>query len=111
MATQFSSSLNEGQSTNRPLLFNGANYIYWKARMKIFIQALDYNLWILIVNGPYIPTHTINNIVILKSEVDWDDHDKKKMAQLNAKVVNILYCTLDVNEINRIFICTSAKKN
>ena len=47
--------------------------------------------------------------MILKSEADWDDHDKK-MAQLNTKVVNILYCALDVNEFNRISTCTSAKK-
>ena len=77
--------------------------------MKLFIHALDYNIWSIIVNGPHIPTHTINNIVILKSEVNWDDHDKK-MAQLNAKAVNVLYYALDVNEFNRIFICTSTKK-
>ena len=44
MAIQFSSSFNKGQSTNRPPLFNEANYTYLKARMKIFIQALDYNM-------------------------------------------------------------------
>ena len=47
--------------------------------------------------------------MIFKSEADWDEHDKK-MAQLNARVVNIPYCALDVNEFNRIFICTSTKK-
>ena len=59
METQFGPSMNEGQSTNRPP-FNGANYTYWEARMKIVIQALDYNMWSIIVNGPHIPTHTIN---------------------------------------------------
>ena len=51
----------------------------------------------------------MNNIVTLKPEVDWDEHDKK-IAQLNAKAVNVLYCVLDVNEFYRISICTSAKK-
>ena len=32
------------------------------------------------------------------------------MAQLNAKVMNVLYCILDTNEFNRISICMSAKK-
>ena len=45
--------------------------------MKIFIQASDYNMWSVIVNGPHIPTHTINNSVILKSKIDWDDHDRR----------------------------------
>ena len=43
MATQFNSVLNKDQSINRPPLFNEKNYIYQKARMRIFIQALDYN--------------------------------------------------------------------
>ena len=44
-----------------------------------------------------------------KSENEWDEVDKK-MAQLNVKVMNILYCALDVNEFNRISVCTSAKE-
>ena len=32
------------------------------------------------------------------------------MAQLNAKAINVLYYTLDVNEFNRICTCTSAKE-
>ena len=35
------------------------------------------------------------------SELDRDDNDKR-MAQLNAKALNILYYTLDMNEFNRI---------
>jgi hypothetical protein len=29
----------EGQSTNRPPLFNGSDYSYWKNRMTIYLQA------------------------------------------------------------------------
>ena len=109
MATQFSSSFNEGHSTNRPPLFNGDSYTYWKDRIKIFIQASDYNMWSVIINGPHIPTHTINNSIILKPEIDWDDHDRR-MAQLNTKAINVLYYALDVNEFNRISTCNSAKE-
>ena len=77
--------------------------------MNIFIQALDYNMWSIIVNGPHIPTHTINNSVILKPKIDWNDHDRR-MTQLNTKVINVLYCTLDINEFNRISTYNSAKK-
>ena len=45
--------------------------------MKIFIQALDYNMQSIIINGPHIRTHTINNIVTLKSELDWDENDNR----------------------------------
>ena len=77
--------------------------------MKISIQALDYNMWSIIVNGPHILSHTINNIVTLKSGLDQDENDKK-MTQLNAKAINVLYYALDVNEFNRISIYNSAKK-
>ena len=58
--------------------------------MRIFIPAIDYIIQSVIVNGPHIPTHTINNLVTLKPENDWDEH-KKRMAQLNAKAINVLY--------------------
>ena len=45
--------------------------------MRIFIQALDYNMWSMIVNGPHVPTHMVENIIILKSKKEWDDHDRK----------------------------------
>ncbi|KAH1082716.1 hypothetical protein J1N35_022477, partial [Gossypium stocksii] len=34
--------LGEGHSTMRPPLFNGTNYSYWRTRMKLFVQANDY---------------------------------------------------------------------
>ena len=82
MATQVGTSLAEGQSTNRPSLFNGSNYTYWKARMKIFIQALDYDMWSIIVNEPHTPTKIIGGVESIKPEKEWDEVDKK-MAQLN----------------------------
>ena len=77
--------------------------------MKIFIQASNFTLWNIIVNGPYIPTHSINNLVTLKLEYEWDDNDRR-MAQLNAKAINALYCTLSVNGLNRASSCSSAKE-
>ena len=77
--------------------------------MKIFIQASDYNLWSVIVNGPHIFTYTSNNIVTSKSELDWDDNDKR-MAQLNARTINVLYCALGVNKFNGLSIYLSVKE-
>ena len=61
--------------------------------MKIFIQALDYDMWSIIVNGSHTPTKIIDGIESTKSEREWDEVDKK-MTQLNAKVINILYFIL-----------------
>ena len=77
--------------------------------MKIFIQALDYDIWSIIVNGPHTSTKIIDSVESTKLEREWDEIDKK-MAQLNAKAMNVLYCVLDTNEFNRISTCMSAKK-
>ena len=34
----------QGQHINRPPLFNGEYYSWWKTRMEDFIQAEDYEL-------------------------------------------------------------------
>jgi len=40
----------EGASINRPHLFSGVNYQFWKIRMKIFIESLDRGIWDAIIN-------------------------------------------------------------
>ena len=77
--------------------------------MKIYIQAVNYHLWRVILKGPQIFLIRINGIDIPKPEEDWDDNDMR-MGELNAKAMNVLYCTLDSTEFNQIFTCTTAKK-
>ena len=77
MAHPISTSLAEGQSTNRPPLFTDTNFPYWKARIKIYIQAVDYHLWKVIHKGPQISTIRVDGNDIPKLEEDWDDNDMK----------------------------------
>ena len=35
----------EGASINKPPLFCGLNYKYWKARMKSFVESIDQGIW------------------------------------------------------------------
>ena len=109
MTTPFGSSHIEGQSTQRPPFFNGSDYSYWKARMRIFIQAQDYEMWSIVVNGPYIPSIYVDGVKVPKLEMDWDEHDMRK-AQLNSKAMNVFYCALDRNEFNIVSTCNSAKE-
>jgi hypothetical protein len=102
----------EGYSTNRPPLFDGTNYNYWKIRMTIFIQSIDCNVWEVIEFGPYKLTKVIkidgkSDQIIPKLREEYDENDKRKLS-LNARAKNILYCALDRNEFNRISTCDSA---
>ncbi|XP_016164935.1 uncharacterized protein LOC107607500 [Arachis ipaensis] len=88
----------------------GMNYSYWKERMKIFVQSIDYNIWKIILNGPQVPTKTgADGAVTLKTEAEWNEKDKKKI-ELNAKAVNLLNCAISFEEFRRVSTCKIAKK-
>ncbi|GAV79111.1 zf-CCHC domain-containing protein/DUF4219 domain-containing protein, partial [Cephalotus follicularis] len=99
----------EGSSITRPLFFDGNNYSFWKTRMTIFLQSLDYQLWHIIVNGPRIPTRTIEGVVSPKPENEYNDNDFR-MLQLNSKAKHVLFCAVGPNEFNRISSCDSTKE-
>ncbi|GAV61644.1 DUF4219 domain-containing protein/UBN2 domain-containing protein, partial [Cephalotus follicularis] len=90
-------------------IFNGNNYSFWKTRMTIFLQSLDYKLWHIIVNGPRMPTRTIEGVVSPKPENEYNDNDLR-MLQLNSKAKHVLFCAVGPNEFNRISSCDSAKQ-
>ncbi|GAV58799.1 UBN2 domain-containing protein [Cephalotus follicularis] len=77
--------------------------------MTIFLQSLDYQLWHIIVNGPRMPTRTIDGIVSPKPENEYNDNDFR-MLQFNSKAKHVLFCDVGPNEFNRISSCDSAKQ-
>ncbi|GAV58409.1 zf-CCHC domain-containing protein/DUF4219 domain-containing protein/UBN2 domain-containing protein [Cephalotus follicularis] len=99
----------EGSSTTRPLFFDGNNYSFWKTRMTIFLQSLDYQLWHIIVNGPRMPTRTIEGVVSPKPENEYNDNEFR-MLQLNSKAKHVLFCVVGPNEFNWISSCDSDKE-
>ena len=106
----FQSSFNsEGASINRPPMFNGDGYSYWKVRMKIFIEAIDLDIWNAIENGPFIPMHTSEGKIIEKPRSIWSDDDKKKV-QYDLKAKNIITSALGIDEFFRISNCKSAQE-
>ncbi|GAV68166.1 zf-CCHC domain-containing protein/DUF4219 domain-containing protein/UBN2 domain-containing protein, partial [Cephalotus follicularis] len=89
--------------------FDGINYSFWKTKMTIFLQSLDYQLWHIIVNGPRMPTRTIDGVVSPKPKNEYNDNDFR-MLQLNSKAKHVLFCAVGPNEFNRISSCDSAKQ-
>ena len=56
-----SHSTMEGQSIVRPLFFDDSNFSYWKTRMSVWVRGLDYELWVIICNGPFIPVKDVKD--------------------------------------------------
>nr|KYP36605.1 hypothetical protein KK1_042263 [Cajanus cajan] len=99
----------EGESIHRPPVFNGENYVYWKIRMRIFIEAIDIAVWDAIENGPYIPMIKDSDGKREKHWSEWSD-DEKKRAQYDYRAKNIITFALSIDEFFRISQCKSAKE-
>jgi len=56
----------ECASINKPPLFCGVNYQFWKVKMKIFVESIDKRIWDAIKNGLFVPMLE-NDKVIFKN--------------------------------------------
>jgi len=99
--------MSEGESVWKAPYFNGRKYDEWKERMIVFIKSIDYKLWLVIKNGPKIPTKVVDNEEVEKSEDEYDEEDMKNLA-LEAKAKNILYCALSPDFFE---ICSETSKS
>ena len=83
----------EGHSTNRPPLFDGTNYQFWSNRMRVYTRSCDYEMWDIVMDGPYVPTKTKgeNRELEPKLRNKWTNIEMKKV-QINFKAINTLDC-------------------
>jgi hypothetical protein len=101
----------EGQSMQRPPLFESDGFLYWKNRFKTYVKSKDLDLWHVITNGDFPPIQ--NNPETKRDEIvpleKQNDDLKKKLAKNNeAKMV--IYNALPRKEYERIFMCKTAKE-
>ena len=93
------SKVYEGQSTNRPPLFNGSNFSYWKTRMEAYLSGVGLGDYLYQDYTP--PTEPIR--LLWKKE----DHEA---FMANAKAMTAFHCALDHNEFRKICNLKTAKK-
>ena len=84
--------MDPGQSLLIPLLFYGTNYVYWKVRIKIFLQALGEQVWQAVKVGWIKPK---------EAPMDWDDATIIA-ANFNNRALNALFCGVTNEEFKRI---------
>ncbi|GKE55819.1 zf-CCHC domain-containing protein [Tanacetum coccineum] len=82
----------EGQSMQRPLLFESDSFIYWKNRFETYVKSKDLDLWHVITNGDF--QHIIQNPETKLDEVPFEnqtDDLKRRLAKNNeAKCLKAL---------------------
>ena len=73
--------------------------------------SYDYEIWDIVLDGPYVPMKTETGIeaLELKFRSEWSE-SKVKKVQVNFKAINTLHCALNPTEFNRISMCKIAKE-
>ena len=99
----------EGSAVNRPPMFNGMNYAFWKVRMRIFMESIDALIWEAVVNGPYVPMQVVKDEEVVKPRSEWNETERRK-AQHDLVAKNIITSALTMDEFFRISQCKSAKE-
>ena len=77
--------------------------------MEIYIQVKDYELWMLIKNGPLIVMRIKEDGAAVVKKPEEVDSNNFKMMEKNAKAKKFLYFGLGPDEYTRISECESAK--
>ncbi|GKE82939.1 hypothetical protein Tco_1552939, partial [Tanacetum coccineum] len=100
----------EGQSMQRPPLFESDCFIYWKNRFETYVKAKDLDLWHIIMNGDFPPVakNEVTKVLEIVPFEEQTDELKKKLAK-NNEVKMVLYNALPKKEYERIFMCSTAK--
>ncbi|GJR85513.1 zf-CCHC domain-containing protein [Tanacetum coccineum] len=101
----------EGQSMQRPPLFESDHFIYWKNRFETYVKAKDLDLWHIILNGDFPPVARNKETQVLKVvpfEEQFDDLKKKLAKNNEAKMV--LYNALHKKKYERIIMYKNCLK-
>ncbi|GJV98081.1 hypothetical protein Tco_1549658 [Tanacetum coccineum] len=85
----------EGQSMQRPPLFESDGFIYWKNRFETYVKSKDLDLWHVITDGDFPPIQF--NPETKKDEIisfhKQNDDLKKKLAKNNEAKMDTLLIT------------------
>nr|GEV67164.1 zf-CCHC domain-containing protein/DUF4219 domain-containing protein/UBN2 domain-containing protein [Tanacetum cinerariifolium] len=101
----------EGQSMQRPPLFESDRFIYWKNRFETYMKSKDLDLWHVITYGDFPPVQ--NNPETKKDEIvpfDKQSDDLKKKLAKNNKAKMVIYNALPHKEYENRFMCKTSKE-
>jgi len=107
--SEFKMSFAEDAYINRPPMFDGLNYAFWKIRMEIFMESIDIGIWDAVVNGPFVLMQVIKEETVKKCWSKWSESERKK-AQYDSLARNIITSGLNMDEFFRVSHCNPAKE-
>ena len=88
----------DGTASIKPPVFNGSNLIFWKTRMRSYLQSIGTDVWAIVVQGYQYPA----TIPI--------DPNEKKNYESNAKAVNAITGSLNESEFDKVMQLNTVKE-
>ena len=78
--------MDQSQSLNAPLYFDGSNYTFWKVRMRAFLRSMDETIW------------DAMDVGWTRLEAAKSTWDKATFAASNAnsKALNVIFCGISL---------------
>ena len=95
---------------NFPPIFNGTDFSLWKCRIKSYVESIDFDLWDIIIDGPFIPTWIKNNGSTVIKPKEKLNQDEKERVKKNAMALYILQCSLHNDIFNHVCCCETANE-
>ncbi|XP_062114498.1 uncharacterized protein LOC133825594 [Humulus lupulus] len=99
----------EGGSTTRPPMLEGANYPYWKTKMRAYLKSVDERVWMAVSEGWTPPTEIVGNVDIAKAASKWTT-DEIENANFNSKALNAIFNAVSANQMKVVANCEIAKE-
>ena len=99
----------DGGSNNKPPLFCGEYFDFWKICMKAHLEAQGEEIWDALENVPFIPITMINSAGSSKPKTAWNEDDKKKVLY-DKKAINLLQGSLSMDEFFSFLACKMVKE-
>jgi len=92
--------MEEGYTVNKPLMFKGANYDYWKEIMISFFEFTHIDMWDIVEKGNHIPLDAQRNEI---PKDRWKNEHKSRFL-LNSRARNALMHALSQEEYHKVLI-------
>ena len=98
----------EGGSMTRPPMLDGANYPYWKTKMRAYLKSIDERVWMAVSEGWAPPKEQLGDVVRDKAPGQWT-RDEIELANFNSKALNAIFNAVSTNQMKVVANCEVAR--
>ncbi|XP_073139062.1 uncharacterized protein [Henckelia pumila] len=94
-------------SAIHPPILDGTNYGPWKLKMSMYIQSIEFRAWQRVLDG-WTPPMRDDDVPRPKPRSQWTA-EENTAAIYNAKSLNAMFVSVDMDMFNLIGTCTCAR--